>query len=141
MLARVKDVTLLLGRIGVGVVFFNHGLQKWNLGLDKTSAFFGSVGIPLPTAAAVFAIAIETLGAIAFIIGFALPLIAVGLFVESVGAILSTETGHVFNGQGSFELLVVLALAALALGFNGGKFSLDHLLFWSKRESRELQTA
>jgi putative oxidoreductase len=141
MFPRVKDAALLLGRIGVGVVFFHHGLQKWNMGLDQTSHFFGAVGIPLPTVAAVFAIAIETLGAIAFIVGFALPLIAVGFLVESVGAIISTETGNVFNGQGSFELLVVLAVAGLALGFNGGRYSLDHLLFWSKRESRELLPA
>jgi putative oxidoreductase len=141
MLARVKDASLLLGRIGVGVVFFHHGLQKWDMGLDKTSAFFGHVGIPLPTVAAVFAIAIETAGAVAFILGLALPLLAVGFLVESVGAIISTETGNVFTGQGSFELLVVLAVAALALGFNGGRYSLDHLLFWRKRESRELVAA
>jgi putative oxidoreductase len=140
MLARVKDTALLLGRIGVGVVFLNHGLQKWDSGVDKTAGFFGSVGIPLPTAAAVFAIAIEILGAIAFILGFALPLIAAGFLIDSVGAILSTETGHIFTGQGNFELLLVLALAGLAFGLNGGRYSLDHLLFWSKRESRELQT-
>lgn len=141
MFPRVKDAALLIGRIGVGAVFLHHGLQKWDQGLDQTSHFFGTVGIPLPTAAAIFIMAIEVLGSIAFIVGFALPLIAVGFLVDTAGAILSTETGNVFNGQGSFELLVVLGLAGLALGFNGGRYSLDHLLFWSKRESRELLPA
>ena len=56
MFARFKDVALLLGRIGVAVVFLAHGLQKWDNGIGGTAKFFESAGIPLPTAAAVFAV-------------------------------------------------------------------------------------
>jgi len=55
MFGRFKDVALLLGRIGVAVVFLAHGLQKWNNGIDGTAKFFSMTGIPMPTVAAVFA--------------------------------------------------------------------------------------
>ncbi|MFD8499314.1 DoxX family protein [Amycolatopsis sp. NPDC059657] len=141
MFARVKDVTLLLGRIGVAVVFLAHGLQKWDNGIAGTAGFFGKMGIPLPEVAAVFAMTVEILGSIAFIVGFALPLVAIGYVVVSVGALLSVHIDNGLTGQGGYELVFVLALAGLALGFNGGRISLDHLLFWSKREQRELQPA
>ncbi|WP_370946749.1 DoxX family protein [Amycolatopsis sp. cg5] len=141
MFARVKDVTLLLGRIGVAVVFLAHGLQKWDNGIQGTAGFFGKMGIPLPEVAAVFAMTVEILGSIAFIVGFALPLVAIGYVVVSVGALLSVHIDNGLTGQGGYELVFVLALAGLALGFNGGRYSLDHLLFWSKREQRELQPA
>ena len=67
MFGRVKDVALLLGRIGVAVVFLAHGLQKWNNGIDGTAKFFEMTGIPLPTVAAVFAMTVEILGSVAFL--------------------------------------------------------------------------
>lgn len=146
MYGRVKDVALLLGRIGVGVVFLAHGLQKWNGGgIDGTAKFFGQVGIPVPTVAAVFDLIVEILGSVAFIAGFLLPLVGIGYVVIAAGALLSVHIDHGLTGQGGYELVFVLALTGLALGFNGGRLSLDHLLFWRKREARstssELQPA
>ncbi|MGH9058186.1 MAG: DoxX family protein [Acidimicrobiales bacterium] len=144
MFARVKDVALLLGRIGVAVVFFAHGVQKWNGGVSATASMFDHLGIPLPTIAAVFVIVLEVLGSVAFVAGFLLPLIAVGYAVDMAGALISVHAQHGLTGNGGYELVLVLGLAALALGFNGGRLSLDHVLFWRKREARisarELET-
>jgi putative oxidoreductase len=137
MFGRFKDVALLLGRIGVAVVFLAHGLQKWNNGVDGTAKFFEMSGIPLPTAAALFAMTVEILGSIAFIVGFLLPLVGLGYVVISVGALLSVHIDNGLTGQGGYELVLVLALAGLALGFNGGRLSLDHLLWGRKRARRE----
>lgn len=134
MYARVRDVTLLLARIGVAVVFIAHGLQKWDNGLDATSAMFAKTGLPLPTVAALFAMTVEILGSVAFIAGFLLPLVGIGYAVVGIGALLSVHVDNGLTGQGGYELVLVLALAGLALGFNGGRISLDHLLFWRKRE-------
>jgi putative oxidoreductase len=146
MFGRFKDVALLLGRVGVAVVFLAHGLQKWNNGIDGTAKFFEMSGIPLPTVAAVFAMTVEILGSVAFIIGFLLPLVGVGYVVISVGALLSVHIDNGLTGQGGYELVLVLALAGLALGFNGGRLSLDHLLWGRRRVHRgegvgELQSA
>jgi len=134
MFGRFKDVTLLLGRIGVAVVFFAHGLQKWNNGVDGTAKFFESMGVPLPKVAAVFAMTVELLGSIGFVVGFLLPLIGIGYVVVSVGALLSVHIDNGLTGQGGYELVLVLALAGLALGFNGGRISADYLFFGRKRE-------
>lgn len=146
MFGRFKDVALLLGRIGVAVVFLAHGLQKWNNGIDGTAKFFEMTGIPLPTVAAVFAMTVEILGSLAFIAGFLLPLVGLGYVVISLGALLSVHIDNGLTGQGGYELVLVLALAGLALGFNGGRLSLDHLVWGRKRgraaaEAGELQNA
>lgn len=137
MFDRVRDVTALVGRIGVAVVFLAHGLQHWDHGLDATAKMFEGTGIPLPTAAALFAMTVEILGSIAFIVGFALPLVGLGYAVVSVGALLSVHIDNGLTGQGGYELVLVLAAAGLALGFNGGRLSLDHVLFWRKRAERQ----
>ncbi|MGA6163927.1 DoxX family protein [Amycolatopsis magusensis] len=135
MFARVKDVAALVGRIGIAVVFFAHGLQKWNNGVDATAAMFENMGLPLPTVAALFTIAVEILGSIAFVLGIAMPLVGIGYAIVGVGAIFAVHLDNGLTGQGGYELVLVLALAGLAVGFNGGRFSLDHVLFARKRES------
>jgi len=137
MFGRFKDVALLLGRIGVAVVFLAHGIQKWNNGVDGTAKFFAMTGIPMPTVAAIFAMTVEILGSIAFIAGFLMPLVGIGYVVISVGALLSVHIDNGLTGQGGYELVLVLALAGLALGFNGGRLTLDHLLWGRKRARRE----
>ena len=133
MFARVGDLTALLGRNAIGVVFLAHGLQKWDKGIDATAAMMSGTGIPFPQAAAVFTIAVEVLGSIAFIVGLALPLVGVGYAVVGLGAVLAVHLDAGLTGQNGYELVLVLAMAGLALGFNGGAFALDRVLFRGKR--------
>lgn len=133
-----RDLIALVGRIGVAAVFIAHGWQKWQGGVDATSSGFEEAGIPLPYLAALFVIAVELLGSVAFIIGFALPLVAVGYAITGVGAILFVHLENGLTGDGGYELILTLTLAALAVGFNGGRFSLDHVLFGRKREDERI---
>jgi putative oxidoreductase len=133
MFARAQDVAALLGRIGVAVVFLAYGLQKWDNGISATTEMFGGMGIPLPSVAAVFTITVEIVGSIAFLAGLALPLVGVGYAVVGLGAMLGVHLGNGLTAQGGYELVLVLALAGLALGFNGGRISLDHLLLRGTR--------
>lgn len=142
MYDRVKDVALLIGRVAVGVVFLAHGLQKWDTGLDGVTNMMSGIGVPLPTLSALFLIVIETVGAVAFILGAALPVLGVLFAVDMVGAIFWVHLDAGLTGQGGYELVLVLGAAALALGFNGGRLSLDHLLVGRRRARKaELQTA
>ncbi|WP_409183253.1 DoxX family protein [Amycolatopsis sp. VS8301801F10] len=142
MLTRVKDVALLLGRIGIAVVFFAHGLQKWNSGVGATADMFSQIGIPLPTVSAFLVIVLELLGSIAFVVGFLLPVVAIGYAINMAGALISVHAAHGLTGEGGYELVLVLGLTALALGFNGGRLSLDHVLFRRRRQgAAELQNA
>ncbi|MCR3722714.1 MULTISPECIES: DoxX family protein [Prauserella salsuginis group] len=135
MYARIQDVAALIGRIAVGVVFLAHGLDKWNAGVDGTAQMFEAVGIPLPTVAAVFVIAVEVIGAIMFIVGFATPLVGIGFAVVGLGATFAVHLDAGLTGEGGYELVLVLALAGLALGFNSGRLALDHVLVGRRRSS------
>jgi putative oxidoreductase len=142
MYGQLKDVTALLGRIAVGVVFLAHGLQKWDMGVGGTTDMVTAMGIPLPALSALFLIVVETVGAVAFIAGAALPLLGVLFAVDMIGALFFVHLDAGLTGQGGYELVLVLGAAALALGFNGGRFSVDHLVFGRRRTRQaELQNA
>lgn len=142
MYDRLRDVTALIGRVAVGVVFLVHGLQKWDMGVSGVTNMMSGIGVPLPTLSALFLIVIETIGAIAFIAGVALPAVGVLLAVDMAGAIFFVHIDAGLTGQGGYELVLALGAAALALGFNGGRFSLDHLLVGrGKVREAELQAA
>ncbi|GLZ35686.1 membrane protein [Lentzea sp. NBRC 105346] len=129
----LKDVTALVARIGVGVVFLAHGWQKFTeWGLDGTAAAFGKMGVPLPTVSAWFAATVEVAGGLALIAGVALPVAGILLAVDMAGALVIVHLPNGLLGQGGYELVLVLGVAALALGFNGGSFALDRLLFKKK---------
>lgn len=139
MYARIQDVTALIGRIALGVVFFAHGIDKWNAGIDATAQMFESSGIPLSTVAAVFVTAVEVIGPILFIAGFATPLVGIGFAIVGIGAMFFVHLEAGLTGEGGYELVLVLALTGLALGFNSGRLALDHLLAGRRRSSREAE--
>ena len=142
MYARVQDLAALAGRIGLAVVFFAHGLQKWDMGIGGVTNMVSGMGIPLPTLTALFLIAVETIGSVAFVVGFALPVVAIGYAVDAIGAIFFVHIDNGLTGQGGYELVLALAAGAIGLGFNGGRLSLDHVFFGRKRARRaELQPA
>ncbi|PRX44299.1 putative oxidoreductase [Prauserella shujinwangii] len=129
----LRDVTALAGRLAVAVVFFAHGLDKWQLGIGGTADMVGGMGIPLPTVTALFLIGVEVIGSIAFAAGLALPLVGILYAIDGLGALFLVHLDAGLTGQGGYELVLVLALAGLALGFNGGRLSLDHLLVGRRR--------
>ncbi len=132
----VYDVVALLARCAVGVVFLVHGWQKIQVGMTATSRSFGALGVPAPTAAAVYATFAELLGGAALILGLALPVAGALLFLDMAGAfsfvnarhgLLLVDQGRVKNG---FELVLVLGLAALLFAAGGGgRLTLDRHLF------------
>lgn len=72
----LRDLALLAARILLGVVLIAHGLQKLTAGFDGVTAMFAGMGIPLPQAAAAFAIGAEVVGGALLILGFLTPLAA-----------------------------------------------------------------
>ncbi|MEU7528938.1 DoxX family protein [Saccharothrix sp. NPDC042600] len=128
-MVRVSDVTALIGRIGVGVVFVAHGWQKFTeWGPSGTAQAFEGMGVPLPVVSAWFAALVELVGGALLIAGAALPVAGVLLFVDMLGALLIVHLPNGLLGQGGYELVLALGVAALALGFNGGALTVDRVL-------------
>jgi putative oxidoreductase len=126
----IKDIAALIGRIGLGIVFVAHGWQKWTeFGLAGTSASFEKMGVPLPSVSAAFAATIELAGGLALIAGFVLPVAGLLLALNMLGALFLVHLPNGLIGEGGAELVVALGAGALALGFNGGAYALDRVLF------------
>ncbi|TDB73758.1 DoxX family protein [Micromonospora sp. KC723] len=138
----VRDVAILLARIGIGIVFFAHGWQKLvTNGVDGTAAFFGEAGVPLPTLSAWFATLVELAGGAALIVGAGVTVAGLLLALNMAGAFLFVHAGNgLFVDQGGYEFVLALGAASLLLaGVGAGRFSVDHLLFG--RRARATGTA
>jgi putative oxidoreductase len=134
--APARDVAVLLARIGVGVVFFGHGWQKFfTNGIDGTAAFFDHAGVPAPTLSAWVAAVMELVGGAALILGLLVPVVGLLLLLDMLGAFVFVHAGHgLFADQGGYELVLVLGAAALLFAaIGGGRYSLDHVLFGRRR--------
>lgn len=148
--ALVRDLALLVARVLLGVVLIAHGLQKfaeWTIA--GTAQAFGQMGVPLPGIAAPVAAVIELVGGVLLLVGAFSAI--VGLLVAlqmGVAAVIVHVASGVFVGNGGWELVGVIAAAALAIGFAGaGRFSVDAYLTRSRvvsepvAEEAELETA
>ncbi len=133
----VSDVVIFLARAAVGVILFAHGWQKFfTNGIDATSQGFDSMGIPAPTAAAVFAATVELVGGALLVIGLLTPVVAVLVVADMAGAFwfAHSDAGTIFVDNGGYELVLALAAgAALAGVVAGGRFSLDYLAFGRRK--------
>lgn len=115
------DVGLLLIRLGLGAVFFAHGVQKLQ-GLDGVIGFFGTLGLP-PFFAYLVA-GVETLGGLALIVGLWNHWAAKLLAIVMIGAILLVKGSKGFLGGYEFDLMLLFALSGI-LFTGAGKYSLD----------------
>lgn len=134
--------SLLVVRLGLGVIFFAHGSQKvlgWfgGHGLGGTVKMFRGMGVP--PAAAVLVAFIEFLGGLGMIVGLLARPAAVGIIVVMLVAIAKVHGKHGFflnlgvPGKGpGFEFNLALIAMALAILIGGaGILSLDRAIWLS----------
>ncbi|WP_159941719.1 MULTISPECIES: DoxX family protein [unclassified Nocardiopsis] len=129
LVSRVGDVTTLLARVAVGVVFIAHGWPKAT-DLDGTAQGFAALGIPFPGFAALLGAFIEVGGGLALIVGIALPLAGLLLAFMMANAYFFAHLGDPLVG--GYEYLLILGACSLALGFTGGRYALDRLTPWGR---------
>ena len=135
VLERIRPFALLLARIGIGVIFLVHGLQKFTGGLGGTTAFFQQIGIPLPGVAAPAVAVIELVGGIALILGAALPIFGILLILDMLGAIYFVHGANGFAvDKGGYEFVLALIAGTLAVAFSGGgALAVDGI--WQRRNT------
>ncbi|WP_223622801.1 DoxX family protein [Microbacterium sp. EST19A] len=122
---------LLVLRIVVGAVFAAHGGQKiFEYTIPGTIGSFAGMGVPLPEIAAPVVAFIELVGGILLIVGFFTRPVGILLAADMVVALVAVHLpAGLWVGDGGYEFVAVLGVAALALAFTGaGRFSLDGAL-------------
>ncbi|MES1040088.1 DoxX family protein [Peribacillus simplex] len=125
-----QEIGTFLLRVMLGISFLLHGLSKFQGGLENTSEWFQSIGIPGFMAYVVGVI--ELFGGIALILGLGTRIISALLVFIMAGAIVYVKfpAGFMGNGEASgYELDLVLMIIAIHLVFNGSRFlSIDSKL-------------
>jgi len=129
--ARLRDVGLLVLRVGIGLMFLHHGWPKISGGAAKWSQLGGAVanlGITFaPTFWGLMAALSEFGGGLCLIAGFKTRIAA--LFMASTMAVATTM--HLSRGDGlsvaSHAIEAGIVFLSLVL-IGAGKFSLDEAL-------------
>lgn len=131
---RRPNVGILLIRLGVGVVFLVHGIQKLT-SLSSTVGFFGMLGVP--SFLTYIVVAIEVLGGAAMILGVGVRLAGIGIVAVMLGAIFLVKAKVGFTGGYEFDLVLLLAALSITL-LGAGKYSLERVFgvceFYNKTE-------
>jgi putative oxidoreductase len=135
-----NDVTTLVIRVMLGVVFFPHGMQKL-LGWFGGYGFTGTMGfftgqLHVPALFAFLAIMAEGLGSLGLITGLMTRVAAFGIGVNMVVAVymLHWQNGFFMNwfgnqkGEGFEFHLLVIAMAVALMIKGGGALSVDRAL-------------
>lgn len=121
-----SSVTILLGRILLAVIFLLSGFGKLSA-ISGTAAYFGGLGLPLPTVTAVVVGLIELLGGLAILVGFQTRIAAWVLAVFTIATGLVAHTGWADQMQ-MIQFLKNLAITGgfLLLASSGaGAYSID----------------
>jgi putative oxidoreductase len=134
---RVPDVAMLLARLTLGVLFLDHGLQKYSAkgGLASFEGFLRSLdNIPAPALTAQVVPALEVIGGAALIAGllsrvfallFAGEMVVTGLLVKAVD-LHQPLVSRMGAGVELDLLYLVLLVTVLLLG--PGRASVDRVL-------------
>jgi putative oxidoreductase len=141
LLATYPSLSMLVVRLGAGIVFFAHGAQKvfgWfgGPGLKATIQTFQNY-MKIPPPATVLAAFIECFGGLALIVGLLVRPAAVGLVAVRLVAVVKVHgrNGFFINFSGTpgkghgFEFNFVLIMMLLAVLLAGaGVLSIDRAL-------------
>ena len=133
------DVSALVMRLTLGVVFFPHGAQKvlgWFGGPGASATIQGFAKMGMPPALTSLILAAELGGSLLLILGFLTRLGALGIGAVMAGAIflVHSKVGFFMNWSGTqkgegFEYHVLaLGLAIALLIKGGGALSVDRAL-------------
>lgn len=138
--AWVQPVLLLVIRLYWGWSFFLTGKGKL-LNLEKTTAFFTELDLPLPKINAILAGTTECVGGLLLLIGLGSRLVSVPLMFTMIVAYATADKdalGKIFSDPDKFTeaapFLFLLA-SVIVFAFGPGKLSLDALLGQKSRSS------
>lgn len=128
--ARQQGLGIGILRIVTGIVFAAHGYQKlFVFGITGVQGAFTKMGAPLPTITGPLVACLEFFGGIALIIGLLTRLVALGLAIDMLGAIVLVHLANGFFLPSGYEFVLMLMVASLALVLGGpGRLSVDEMI-------------
>jgi putative oxidoreductase len=126
-----NEIGALILRVTLGVVFFSHGLLKFQGGVENVAGWFESIGIPGFMAYAVTFV--EIIGGIALIIGLGTRVVSVLFSLILLVAIVKVKLAAGFLDGFAYDL--VLLAITIHLSINGSSlFSLEQIFSRGKKD-------
>ncbi|MGH3693750.1 MAG: DoxX family protein [Pseudonocardiaceae bacterium] len=137
----VRDLVLLLARIGLGVLMLAHAKLEYDFAggsIVGVGALFEKSGVPLAAITGPANVLFEFVGGAAMILGLAVLPVGVLMALNMVGAWIFVHTGGLYAlDHTGPELIITLGLLSLALAVSGsGRLGLDHLILRRVRPRR-----
>jgi putative oxidoreductase len=134
------EISPLLIRLAVGLIFFSEGVQKFLYAEELGSGRFAKIGIPSPELLGPFVGTVEICCGLLVLVGLGVRFAAVPLLIIMLVAITATKIVHIPD-SGFWEFAhgartdFAMLLSNLFLIITGaGRFSIDHQL-WTTRKS------
>ncbi len=117
---------IALGRVLLSVIFILAGFGKLT-GIAGTAGWFGSIGLPFPTAVAVLVGLLELFGGLAILVGFQTRIAAIALAVFTIAATLIAHLDLADQVQFLFfqKNLAIAGGLLVPAAFGAGALSID----------------
>lgn len=124
------DLALAALRIAAGSIFAAHGAQKlFVYGLAGVTGAFTQMGVPLPGLVGPAVAILEFAGGIALALGLLSRLVAFGLAVDMLGAIVLVHLQAGFFLPNGIEFVLALFAMAVTVALaGGGRYAVDAYL-------------
>jgi putative oxidoreductase len=128
-----RDLTLLLGRVGLAVLMIAHAKLEYDYGggsIAGVGRLFEQAGVPLASLTGPANLLLEAIGGVALILGLAVPIVGVLIALNMLGAwALVHPTALYAADHTGPETVIAIGLLSLVLAATGsGRFGLDHLI-------------
>lgn len=134
----VRDIALLIARIGLGAVLVFRGWRRWTSegGMQAQIDYLRQFQTPQPEIMAWGATLLEIIGGLFLVFGLLTPLVAAAVIIQQALVISYTRW---FRGpwqeNGGYEYNVIQAcLALILLAFGAGRLAIDQLFKRGKTE-------
>ena len=128
-----RDLTLLLGRVGLAVLMIAHAKLEYDYGggsIAGVGRLFEQAGVPLAAVTGPGNLLLEAIGGVSLILGLGVPVVGVLMALNMLGAWVLVHPSALYAADHTGpETVIAIGLLSLVLAVTGsGRFGLDHLI-------------